>query len=174
MGYENREDSQQMDWRNDPRHNTRSNEMSAPGDVTSYAPKRREPPMNDYVADDLPKVPPAPPAPSEPAVISIAIDRAIGRIGDIAAAEMEATADDIMAAAEHVAGEFRRLAEAMRQTSAGHGKAASDFCTRMRTSYDAVRTLSESFNPPATVDAEGHPNEPPIEPKDVPKFLKRK
>ena len=150
--------------------------MSAPGNVESYAPKPKgvimNSAMNGETTDNF-HAPPAPQLPSEPAVISLTIDRAIGRIGDIAATEMEATADDIMEAATHVAGEFRRLAEAMRQTSAGHGKAASDFCARMRTSYEAVRTLSRSFEPPSNADTEGAPEEPELEPKDVPRFLKR-
>lgn len=141
--------------------------MSAPGNVTSYAPKGREP--GDASTPERPPTPTA--APSEPAIISSTIDRAVGRIGDIAAAEMEAVADDIMEAATHVSEEFRRLAEAMRLTSANHGKAAAEFCARMRTSYESVRTLSGSFDPRNNGD--GEQAEPPIEPQEVPKFLKR-
>lgn len=150
--------------------------MSAPGNVTSYAPKGRDPSEEGTAADVPPvaRLPIPPSAPSEPAIISVTIDRAIGRIGDIAAAEMERTADDIMDAAEHVAQQFRTLAAAMRETSDGHGKAAADFCDRMRKSYESVRTLSKSFDPPAAVDAEGHPAEPPLEPEEVPKFLRQR
>lgn len=184
MGYESREDSQQMDWRNYPRHNNQgSNEMSAPGNVDSYAPKSKQPNGNGSgeqapAASPDAKAPPAPQLPSEPHVLASTIEGAVGRIGDIAALEMEHTADDIMEAAEHVAAQFRRLAIAMRKASEGHGKAASDFCARMRTSYDAVQKLSVAFAPR---HEDGDDNdeetagdaEPAAEEKPVPRFLLR-
>lgn len=145
--------------------------MSAPGNVTSYAPKPKGTVMNTTNGDATNfQAPPAPQLPSEPAVLSTTIEGSIGRIGDIAAKEMEATANDIMEAAEHVADQFRRLAAAMRQTSDSHGKAASDFCARMRSSYEAVRTLSVAFEPPRAA-GEGHEAEPEIKQAPVPKFL---
>lgn len=180
MGYESREDSQQMDWRNYPQHR-RDGTMSAPGNVTSYAPKPKgglamNNPTNGDATDNNFEAPQAPQLPSEPAVLSSTIEGAIGRIGDIAAQEMERTADEIMDAAEHVAGQFRRLAAAMRKTVDGHGKAAADFCARMQNSYEAVRTLSVAFEHPKAA-SEGHEGErhaeadTEVDKKPVPKFL---
>lgn len=147
--------------------------MSAPGSVTSYAPKPKGSIMNSTTNGDATnfQAPPAPQLPSEPAVLSSTIEGAIGRIGDIAAKEMEQAADDIMEAAEHIAAQFRRLAAAMRLTVDGHGKAASDFCARMRSAHETVRSLSPSFEPPKAAAVDGHEPDPEPEPPPVPKFL---
>lgn len=128
--------------------------MATPGTVTSYAPNPKT--ATNAIDAAIQKAATETRLPVCPTELSKTIEASVEQIGRIAADELEITAQEIMEAAEHVAGQYRRLAEAMRKATNGHAKAASDFCNRLRTSFETVRSLADAFNPPAAAAAAEH------------------
>lgn len=127
--------------------------MATPGTVTSYAPNQKT--TTNAIDAAIQKAATETRLPVCPTELSKTIEASVAQIGRIAADELDITAQEIMEAAEHVAGQYTRLAEAMRAATNGHAKAAAEFCSRLRTSFDTVRSLAEAFNPaPETAEHE--------------------